>query len=228
MGLAACSLVFSLFGSFYTDRYGVKLAALVSTGGTSVSLFLIGAMTKVYGDSDSSPGIWAAVGCIFLFSASYAFGWVPILFLLPAEVLFFRIRVTGMSLFSLVVCGTGAWASFVFPIALEALTWRLSILNGAWNLAFMLFIWWYWIEIKGKTLEEIDALFDGRKHSDTPDVEAVLAGTAEEGWREKLASWVGWKFGRGEDVSTNNSNNKPGGTAVPEFHGGLPVREGIR
>lgn len=221
MGLAACSLVFSLGGSLYTDRCGVKSASLISTGGTAVSLFLIGAMTKTYGHSDSLPGIWATVGCIFLFSVSYAFGWVPILFLLPAEILFFRIRVTGMSLFSLVVCVTGAWASFVFPLALDALAWRLSVINGAWNLCFMLFIWWYWIEIKGKTLEEIDALFDGRKHYDTPDVEAVIDGTAEDGWREKLSAWVGWKFCRGEDVSTTNSN-KPGGPA-PDCHAAPPA-----
>ncbi|CAK7245361.1 MAG: hypothetical protein STHCBS139747_006941 [Sporothrix thermara] len=34
----------------------------------------------------------------------------------------------------------------------------------------------YWVETKGKTLEEIDALFEGEKHSDVPDVEEVPCG----------------------------------------------------
>ena len=34
----------------------------------------------------------------------------------------------------------------------------------------------YWVETKGKTLEEIDAIFEGEKHSDAPDVEAVRKG----------------------------------------------------
>ena len=34
----------------------------------------------------------------------------------------------------------------------------------------------YWIETKGKTLEEIDAIFEGKKHSDVPDVELVRSG----------------------------------------------------
>ncbi len=34
----------------------------------------------------------------------------------------------------------------------------------------------YWVETKGKTLEEIDAIFDGTKHSDVPDSEAVRRG----------------------------------------------------
>lgn len=36
----------------------------------------------------------------------------------------------------------------------------------------------YWVETKGKSLEEIDALFDGEKHSDVPDVELVRRGQA--------------------------------------------------
>lgn len=35
------------------------------------------------------------------------------------------------------------------------------------------------METKGKTLEEIDALFDGQKHSNVPDIEQVRKGTAQ-------------------------------------------------
>jgi hypothetical protein len=34
----------------------------------------------------------------------------------------------------------------------------------------------FWIETKGKSLEEIDALFEGQKHSSVPDVEKVRLG----------------------------------------------------
>lgn len=34
----------------------------------------------------------------------------------------------------------------------------------------------YWVETKGKTLEEIDAIFEGEKHSSVPDVEDVRHG----------------------------------------------------
>ena len=36
----------------------------------------------------------------------------------------------------------------------------------------------YWVETKGKTLEEIDAIFEGEKHSSVPDVEVVRKGDA--------------------------------------------------
>lgn len=35
---------------------------------------------------------------------------------------------------------------------------------------------YYWVETKGRTLEEIDALFEGEKHSSVPDVELVRTG----------------------------------------------------
>lgn len=34
----------------------------------------------------------------------------------------------------------------------------------------------YWVETKGRTLEEIDAIFEGQKHSAVPDVEEVRKG----------------------------------------------------
>lgn len=34
----------------------------------------------------------------------------------------------------------------------------------------------YWVETKGKTIEEVDAIFEGEKHSSVPDVEAVRHG----------------------------------------------------
>lgn len=35
------------------------------------------------------------------------------------------------------------------------------------------------METKGKTLEEIDAIFEGEKHSSVPDVEMVRRGEAQ-------------------------------------------------
>jgi hypothetical protein len=35
------------------------------------------------------------------------------------------------------------------------------------------------VETRGKTLEEIDAIFEGQKHSNAPDVELVRTGKAQ-------------------------------------------------
>lgn len=50
------------------------------------------------------------------------------------------------------------------------------MINGSWDIIVIALIAVYWVETKGKTLEEIDAIFEGHKHSDVPDVEQIRTG----------------------------------------------------
>ena len=52
------------------------------------------------------------------------------------------------------------------------------MINGTWDVLEWLFIFFFWVETKGKTLEEIDAIFEGEKHSDVPDLGIVIEGKA--------------------------------------------------
>lgn len=47
------------------------------------------------------------------------------------------------------------------------------MINGAWDVLELLFVVFFWIETKGKTLEEIDEVIDGVKHSDMPDLDVL-------------------------------------------------------
>jgi hypothetical protein len=40
----------------------------------------------------------------------------------------------------------------------------------------VVFVVLVWVETRGLTLEEVDKVFDGIKHSDVPDLETVKAG----------------------------------------------------
>lgn len=55
------------------------------------------------------------------------------------------------------------------------------MMNGSWDVLEVLFIWFYWVETKGKTLEEIDEVLDGKKHSDVPDLENIRRGKTDLG-----------------------------------------------
>lgn len=48
------------------------------------------------------------------------------------------------------------------------------MINGAWDALELVIVAWYWVETKGRTLEEIDAQLDGVKHSDAPDLEDAV------------------------------------------------------
>lgn len=62
---------------------------------------------------------------------------------------------------------------FTMPIALTNIGWKTYMANGAWDAAMVAAIMYYWVETKGKTLEEIDAVLEGTKHSNVPDLEMI-------------------------------------------------------
>lgn len=50
------------------------------------------------------------------------------------------------------------------------------MINASFNVLLWAWIAFHWVETKGHTLEEIDAIFDGEKHSDVPDLDLVARG----------------------------------------------------
>ena len=71
--------------------------------------------------------------------------------------------------------------------------WKMYMVNGSWDIVVVVLIAVFWVETKGKTLEEIDALFEGHKHSNVPDVEAVRKGkekTDVEGVEKELGTVI--------------------------------------
>merc|ERR1739841_450315 len=72
----------------------------------------MGALTKVYGTSKNDSGIYATVASVFLFMGAYSFGWTPLLYLYPPEVLNYPIRAVGVGLFQLVANATAVLIVF--------------------------------------------------------------------------------------------------------------------
>lgn len=86
-----------------------------------------------------------------------------------------------MGLFTFVLNGVALLIVFSFPFAQEAMGWKIYMMNGAWDVLEVGLIWKYWVETRGKTLEEIDEMFEGIKHSDVPDLEDVVKGNIKSG-----------------------------------------------
>jgi hypothetical protein len=67
---------------------------------------------------------------------------------------------------------------FAFPIGLEKIGWKIYLINGAIDILFLIWTYFYWVETRGKTLEEIDELFDGQKHTSMPNLADLRNGKA--------------------------------------------------
>jgi hypothetical protein len=104
---------------------------------------------------------------------SYSFGFTPLAQVYPPEVLNYSIRSTGIGVYQFFANGFGLMATMVFPFALEKIGWKTYMINGAWDVVQLIFVIVFWVETKGKTLEEIDGIFDGLRNSDFLNVDKI-------------------------------------------------------
>lgn len=161
--LNAWCLVIAILGTASANKIGRKKLAAFSTGLLTIFIFLMGALTKIYGTSDNKSGIYGTVALIFLFQGSYSFGWTPLTVLYPPEVLNYSIRSAGMGLYTFITNGVGLLVTFAFPFALDKIGYKTYMINGAWDVLELLFVVFYWVETNGRTLEDMEDSLDPAK-----------------------------------------------------------------
>jgi MFS family permease len=178
--MSAWSLVLSLIGTVFADSLGRRWLALISTALCAVFIFLTGAFSDLYGDGGNKSGSYATVAMMFLFMGSYSFGWTPLTVLYPVEVLNYSTRAVGMGMYNFWANGIGLMITFAFPFSFAAIGYKTYMINGAFNVFALVFIYFTWVETRGMSLEEVDVLMDGEKHADVPDVYDVIRGKVIE------------------------------------------------
>ncbi|MGI9532408.1 sugar porter family MFS transporter [Lutimonas sp.] len=182
--LATVNLLFTFIAMFTVDKLGRK--PLLIIGGVGMLLgFLIMGFTLYLSDYSavnsaglpaisSTEGIICLVG-ILMFIGSFAMSMGPIVWVLLAEIFPNRIRSTAMAIAVAAQWLANYFVSQTFPIIVESDANRLVADGGTWNnslpyflfsafIIFIIFFTWKWIpETKGKTLEEMEAIFNKGK-----------------------------------------------------------------
>ena len=81
-----------------------------------------------------------------------------------------------MAAFSFAAWSSVVFIAFVFPFGLQAIGWKFYIVNAAWDVVQVetpeilelrqtVIMFLYYEETLGKTLEAIDEVFDGVRHT---------------------------------------------------------------
>ncbi|KAJ9659846.1 hypothetical protein H2198_002915 [Neophaeococcomyces mojaviensis] len=173
----ACCLV----GTQLVAKWGRKPTAILAQCLLTTCLFIIGGLSKLYAsnpDGASKSLVYGNVAVMFLFQGFYSIAWTPLLYLYPPEVMNYSIRANGLAFSSFSLNGLALLLVFVMPIGISNIGWKMYMINAGWDIIIIVLIILYWVETKGKTLEEVDAIFEGHKHSNVPDVEEVRKGKA--------------------------------------------------
>lgn len=170
--VTAC-LIFVLFMS---DQFGRRPVLAGGAAFMGVCMLVTAAVVKNYPPQDgvvSSAGI-ATVALIYLDIIAYNFSWGPLPWPCASEIFPTRIREPGVAF------GVGSqWLfnfiwSFSTPYIMAGIGWATFLLFGLLDILILIFTYFCLKETAGKTLEEINEMFDG------------VDPEAEQGWRDHV------------------------------------------
>ena len=158
----AVLLSFSLIPTLLVDKFGRRFFMLFSTSTAFVSLFLIGLyfyLTEVKHITGLSV---LSVTSIITYFMAFSLGLGPVVFVLLGEILPMKARSLGVSVAIVVAYAIGFGLTKEFLSMLQTLTtYGTFWMFAAVNLLGTLFVAFLVPETKGKSLEEIEALFQG-------------------------------------------------------------------
>jgi sugar porter (SP) family MFS transporter len=161
------NIVISVGASMFVDKIGRRTLFLASNVGMLISYIIWTAINAAYDGKQISPAAGrGALAMWFAYQAAYAIAYSPLLVAYTVEILPYRIRSLGLTYMNFFVNIALVFNNFVNPIAFEALGWKYYIVYAVWLLFELIFVYFFVIETKGHTLEEISRLFDGEDGSD--------------------------------------------------------------
>ncbi|KAJ5722698.1 hypothetical protein N7488_000733 [Penicillium malachiteum] len=163
-----------IFVVFMSDRFGRRPMLAGGAAFMSVCMLATAAVVKNYPPEDgvvTAAGV-GTVALIYLDIIAYNFSWGPLPWPCTSEIFPTRIREPGVAF------GVGSqWLfnfiwSFSTPYIMAGIGWATFLLFGLLDILIVLFTYFCLKETAGKTLEEINEMFDGVD----PD--------AEQGWKD--------------------------------------------
>ena len=195
------NLAFTIPAQIWIDKWGRRKPLIIGGSAISLSLIITGSLYATYGfvtesgvQMRSTQAQWVVVVMIYIFVANFAWSWAVVGKIYAAEINPTRLRAS--------VSAVGQLANWAvnFVVALTAPAFLRSSPSGPYFLygfatLLAVAVCWFMPETKGKTLEEIEMLFEkGRWQG------------PESGKRPSVASGgTGGTGGTGETGSTGST-----------------------
>ncbi|PLB46225.1 sugar transporter [Aspergillus steynii IBT 23096] len=154
---------------------------------------------------DTKYGVTATL-FLFVFNSFFAIGWLGMTWLYPAEITNLRIRIQANALST-----SSNWMSnflivMITPPAFANLGYQTYIIFAVFNAALIPFVYFFFPETKGRTLEELDLVFASARAKGISPVKqsAQMPHLVGRDLDRELARY----FGAGSDEETMRSTEK--------------------
>lgn len=156
--VAMGALLFAFLGTWLLDKWGRRNCLLFALLGMS-SLMAILTGLQWNGTPKTTPAIGASVAMIIIFRYIYTVGMTPSEALYPIELLPYHLRAKGQAWASLVNTAALFASTYATPAALAALGAKYYLVYVGHGILQAVIVYFCFPETKGKTIEEIDAVF---------------------------------------------------------------------
>ncbi|KAG8214166.1 major facilitator superfamily domain-containing protein [Butyriboletus roseoflavus] len=159
--LGIWSLICALTGSALCDKVGRRPLFLTAISGMLLFWALqtvCFAVDSIYHDINAG---YVVIVMIFLYSTFYTIAFSPLIVSYTIEILPFPLRAKGFTWFNFTISLSLIFNQYVNPVALGALGWKYYLVYVFWICFEAVFLWFYVVETRNRTLEETAALFDG-------------------------------------------------------------------
>ncbi|KAH0432200.1 hypothetical protein CcaCcLH18_06555 [Colletotrichum camelliae] len=164
------------------DRVGARKPLLAGTSATVILFGLLSGLshlTEVHPDNNSYAIGSIVVVALFLLAVSTS--WMILAYTYPPEILRYSQRAKGVVVAQAIGYAFSFLNLYTAPLAIERISWRYYAINGGWNLGILAVVYCLFVETKGRTLEEIDEVFDGVVYSNNIIINAQGSkGTLEQ------------------------------------------------
>lgn len=163
LGLGAIQVVMTAFTAWLMDKAGRRLLLMISAGGMTICLFLVGLAffleTHVTGDSDETAYSILALTGVLVYIVSFSLGIGAIPWIIMSEILPVNVKDVGGSIATLINWLSSFAVTMTVNLLLEwstSGTFWIYALVAAFTVLFVAL----WVpETKGRTLEEIQSSF---------------------------------------------------------------------
>ncbi|KAL3419463.1 hexose transporter protein [Phlyctema vagabunda] len=180
-GLTIWAFLVSFAFSFAVDRIGRRTLFLTAGIGMLVSFSIWTACSAMYAKTETSAFGSAVLAMIFIFYGAAGLAWPGLTVSYTVEILPYQIRAKGLTLCFVFTSLSGVFNQYVNPVGLDSLAWKYYFVYIAVLVIECLVIYFYFVETRGPTLEEIAVLFDGENaHVVAPDTDLATKRTARE------------------------------------------------
>ncbi|KAK2737934.1 hypothetical protein FQN55_000838 [Onygenales sp. PD_40] len=147
--------IFATFSWFFIEKIGRRKLFLAGSFGQCASMVIIFSCL-IPGDEQTAKG---AIFGFFMYMCFFGATWLPLPWLYPAELSPIKTRAKANAVST---CNNWLFnftVVMITPVMVSHIGWGTYLFFGAWNAIFIPFIWFFYPETAGRSLEEIDLIF---------------------------------------------------------------------